>query len=242
MLPAIQSATPGRAPRWTTSATTPIAWTLTAHEARPGHELQFARMTGARRFDGARRVRVQQRECRRLGALRRSGDEGISARGRAHRFAADAHDARSARVPRSDVESRTVAAGAGAAFPDGRGGAVRADGQAGSGSLYVPLRPARRPSYYYGYTRFNALRTRVELAQAGRFNELAFHDFIVNQGLLPFDLLEQAVTTEFVPSRPSSKLLLGLGGGFLLLHAHRQGCRAARSCLRGRRTRRSAGW
>ncbi|HWK51297.1 MAG TPA: hypothetical protein VNR40_15490 [Steroidobacter sp.] len=44
-------------------------------------------------------------------------------------------------------------------------------------------------------------RTRVELGQARRFNALAFHDFIVNHGLLPFDLLEQAVMTEFVPAR-----------------------------------------
>lgn len=33
-----------------------------------------------------------------------------------------------------------------------------------------------------------------------RFNALAFHDFIVNRGLLPFDLLEQAGMTEFVPA------------------------------------------
>jgi len=35
----------------------------------------------------------------------------------------------------------------------------------------------------------------------GRFDELVFHDFIVNQGLLPFDLLEQAVMTELVPAK-----------------------------------------
>lgn len=66
---------------------------------------------------------------------------------------------------------------------------------------YTFRAPGQATSYYYGYTRFNALRTRVELAQPGRFNQLAFHDFIVNQGLLPFDLLEQAVMTEFVPAK-----------------------------------------
>jgi uncharacterized protein (DUF885 family) len=42
------------------------------------------------------------------------------------------------------------------------------------------------------------MRTRVELALPGRFDALAFHDFIINQGLLPLDLLEQAVLEEFV--------------------------------------------
>jgi len=35
---------------------------------------------------------------------------------------------------------------------------------------------------------------------------LAFHDFIVNQGLLPFDLLEQAVMSEFGPARTESTM------------------------------------
>lgn len=65
---------------------------------------------------------------------------------------------------------------------------------------YTFRAPGQATSCYYGYTRLNALRTRVELAQPGRFHELAFHDFIVNEGLLPFDLLEQAVMTEFVPA------------------------------------------
>jgi uncharacterized protein (DUF885 family) len=44
------------------------------------------------------------------------------------------------------------------------------------------------------------MRTRLELAMAGRFDEQRYHDFIVAQGPLPFDLLEQAVTEEFLGS------------------------------------------
>jgi uncharacterized protein (DUF885 family) len=44
----------------------------------------------------------------------------------------------------------------------------------------------------------NALRTRLELALAGRFDRHRYHDFIVAQGPLPFDLLEQAVEEEFL--------------------------------------------
>jgi uncharacterized protein (DUF885 family) len=43
----------------------------------------------------------------------------------------------------------------------------------------------------------NALRTRIELAQRDSFDEKRYHDFIVGQGLLPFDLLEKAVIEEF---------------------------------------------
>jgi HAMP domain-containing protein len=37
-----------------------------------------------------------------------------------------------------------------------------------------------------------------------RFNRLAFNDFIVAQGLLPPDLLAQAVETEFIPAQGPS--------------------------------------
>jgi hypothetical protein len=47
----------------------------------------------------------------------------------------------------------------------------------------------------------NALRTKVEIALPGKFSEQPYHDFIVRQGLLPFNLLEKAVMEEFVPSQ-----------------------------------------
>jgi hypothetical protein len=34
-----------------------------------------------------------------------------------------------------------------------------------------------------------------------KFREQPYHDFLVGQGLLPFDLLEKAVMEEFVPSQ-----------------------------------------
>jgi uncharacterized protein (DUF885 family) len=64
---------------------------------------------------------------------------------------------------------------------------------------YTFRSPGQATAYFYGYSRLNALRTRVELAQPGHFDALKFHDFIINQGLLPFDLLDQAVMSEFAP-------------------------------------------
>ena len=63
---------------------------------------------------------------------------------------------------------------------------------------YTFQAPGQATSYFYGYSRLNALRTRLELALAGRFDRHRYHDFIVAQGPLPFDLLEQAVEEEFL--------------------------------------------
>jgi uncharacterized protein (DUF885 family) len=61
--------------------------------------------------------------------------------------------------------------------------------------------PGQATSYFYGYSRLEALRTRVELALGSKFKEQPYHDFIIGEGLLPLDLLEQAVMTRFVESQ-----------------------------------------
>lgn len=175
-----------------------IAWTLTAHEARPGHELQFARML-ERGVSTARVVfafnsanvegwalyaeavmkeylpvegRIGSLQMRMMREARAFLDPmlnlGLLQPEAAQRFLME-EVLLSEPMAKQEVDRYTF----------------RAPGQA--------------TSYYYGYSRLNALRTRVELAQAGRFDEIAFHDFLVNQGLLPFDLLEKAVMAEFGP-------------------------------------------
>jgi uncharacterized protein (DUF885 family) len=61
--------------------------------------------------------------------------------------------------------------------------------------------PGQATSYFYGYSRLEALRIRVEIALGKKFKEQPYHDFIISEGLLPLDLLEQAVMTRFVPSQ-----------------------------------------
>lgn len=177
-----------------------IAWTLTAHEARPGHELQFARML-ERGVSTARVVfafnsanvegwalyaeavmkehlpvegRIGSLQMRMMREARAFLDPmlnlGLLQPEQALRFLMD-EVMLSEPMAKQEVDRYTFNA------------------------------PGQATAYYYGYTRLNALRTRVELAQAGKFDALAFHDFIVNQGLLPFDLLEQAVMTEFAPAK-----------------------------------------
>ena len=46
-----------------------------------------------------------------------------------------------------------------------------------------------------------ALRTQTELKLRDGFSQRAFHDFVLAQGLLPPDILKDAVMNEFVPSQ-----------------------------------------
>jgi uncharacterized protein (DUF885 family) len=65
---------------------------------------------------------------------------------------------------------------------------------------YTFVLPGQATSYFYGYSRLQALRTRAELALGDKFNQKAYHDFIISQGLLPLGMLEQTVMTDFVAS------------------------------------------
>ena len=60
--------------------------------------------------------------------------------------------------------------------------------------------PGQATSYFYGYTRWMQLRAETELALGPKFDRLRFHDFVLSQGLLPPDLMSEAVRTQFVPA------------------------------------------
>ena len=63
---------------------------------------------------------------------------------------------------------------------------------------YAFRSPGQATSYYYGYMSLMRLRTEVELALGDDFKQRQFHDFILKQGLLPPELLREAVLDEFV--------------------------------------------
>ena len=62
--------------------------------------------------------------------------------------------------------------------------------------------PAQATSYFYGYSRLQALRAETELmlSDRDRFDRKAFNDFLLAQGMLPPSLLDKAVHEEFIPS------------------------------------------
>jgi uncharacterized protein (DUF885 family) len=61
--------------------------------------------------------------------------------------------------------------------------------------------PGQANSYFYGFTRLMDLRKATEAALDSKFNQKAFHDFILAQGLLPPDLMRKAVMDDFVPAQ-----------------------------------------
>jgi uncharacterized protein (DUF885 family) len=66
---------------------------------------------------------------------------------------------------------------------------------------YTYRAPGQANSYFYGYTKLIALRKDTESALGSKFDQKKFHDFILAQGLLPPDLMRDAVMTGFVPQQ-----------------------------------------
>ena len=58
-----------------------------------------------------------------------------------------------------------------------------------------PNLPGKRPPNLYGYSRIVQLREATELALGNKFNRKAFNDFLIGQGMLPPDLIAEAVRT-----------------------------------------------
>jgi hypothetical protein len=176
------------------------AWTLSAHEGRPGHELQFTAMIErgvslARSMFAFNSVNVEgwalyaeaemvpyepldgqliALQFRLLRAARAMLDPmlnlGLTDRERA-RLVLENDVGLSPAMARQELDRYMM----------------RAPGQAGS--------------YFYGYSRIMELRMRTELALGAKFDRLKFNNFLLDQGLLPPDQLQSAVDEVFVPSQ-----------------------------------------
>ncbi|MBJ6981753.1 DUF885 domain-containing protein [Luteimonas sp. MC1572] len=177
-----------------------VAWTLSAHEGRPGHELQFTAMVErgislARTLFAFNSVNVEgwalyaeaemvphepidgqliALQFRLMRAARAMLDPmlnlGLIDRERANRLLID-DVVLSPAMARQEIDRYTF----------------NAPGQAGA--------------YFYGYTRILELRMETELALGARFDRLAFNNFLLDQGLLPPDQLAEAVRTQFIPAQ-----------------------------------------
>ena len=67
---------------------------------------------------------------------------------------------------------------------------------------YTYRAPGQATSYYFGYMNLRAMRMEAELALRDKFREKAFHDFVLAQGLLPPAQLRKAIMEDFVPAQP----------------------------------------
>ncbi len=177
-----------------------VTWALTVHEARPGHEMQFAAL-----------VENGTSLARSTYAFNSANVEGWGLYSEAimmeylplegQLFTLFARLQRAARMfmdpmvnlgqltPEDAVDFMVNQIGLSKAMASSEA------------DRYAFLAPGQATSYYYGYRNLQRLRTEVEMALGDRFNQRKYHDFILKQGLLPPELLRQAVLQEFVPAQ-----------------------------------------
>jgi uncharacterized protein (DUF885 family) len=173
------------------------AWTLTAHEARPGHELQFDSMVE----HGVSIARARY-------AFNSTNVEGW---GLYSEYLIRPHmplegqlvslDYRLLRAARAFLDPELQA---GKVTPEEAKRVLEQDVVQSPAfaeeevERYTYRAPGQANSYYYGFTKLIALRKDVEGTLGPKFNQKKYHDFILAQGLLPPDLLRKAVMEDFV--------------------------------------------
>jgi len=176
------------------------AWTLTAHEGRPGHELQFSAMV-------ERGVSIARSQF----AFNSVNAEGWALYSEMEMMPFEPHDGqlialqlRLLRAARAmldpmlnlgltdrDTAFRVLTADVGLSKPFAQQEVDR----------YMFRMPGQAGSYYYGYSRIMQLRAETEIALGPKFDRFAFNNFLLDQGLLPPDLIAKAVREEFVPAQ-----------------------------------------
>jgi uncharacterized protein (DUF885 family) len=173
------------------------AWTLTAHEARPGHELQFDAMLER----GVSLARIRY-------AFNSTNVEGW---GLYSEYITRPYmplegqlvslDYRLLRAARAflDPELQSGKIQPEEAYRVLEQDVVQSHAMAKQEvERYTYRAPGQANSYFYGYTKLLALRKDVEAALGPKFNQKKFHDFILSQGLLPPDLMRKTVMEDFV--------------------------------------------
>jgi hypothetical protein len=172
------------------------AWTLTSHEGRPGHELQFAAMVEhgvslARSLFAFNSVNVE-------GWALYAESEMLPYEPPAGQFAA--YQARLMRAARAYLDPML---NLGLITPE-RAHDVLTHDVGLSEALareeierYTYDSPGQATSYFYGYMRIQQLRLETELTLGPKFNRMAFN----GQGLLPPSQLAEAVRTQFIPQQ-----------------------------------------
>jgi len=177
-----------------------VAWTLTAHEARPGHELQFDSM-----------VEHGVSLARALYAFNSTNAEGW---GLYSEYIMQPYEPPDGQL--LTLQLRLLRAARAFLDPELQSGKVTPEQAYAVLEKDVVLShafateeverftyraPGQANSYFYGYTRLLALRKEAEGALGAKFDALRFHDFILSQGLLPPDLMRKAVLEDFVPKQ-----------------------------------------
>jgi len=177
-----------------------LSWALTAHEGRPGHELQFASIVEK----GVSKARVI------------FSFNSVNVEGWALYAEAEVKPYMPLEAQLAALQSRLMRAARAFLDPGLQAGTITREeatrvlreevGLSEGMALqeverYTFRSPGQATSYFCGYTRLMELRTEAERALGAKFDRQKYHDFILAQGLLPPALLRKAVMEEFVPSQ-----------------------------------------
>jgi len=173
------------------------SWTIIAHEARPGHELQFDKM-----------VEEGVSQARALYAFNSTNVEGwglyseyitrpyMPVEGQL--VSLDYRLLRAARAfldPELQAGTITQQQALDLLMKD----VVQSHAFAKQEVERYTLRaPGQANSYFYGFTKLVNLRKDTEKALGDKFSQQHFHDFILSQGILPPALIREAVMNDFV--------------------------------------------
>jgi hypothetical protein len=176
------------------------SWTLTAHEGRPGHELQFSTMT-------EKGVSIP----RALFAFNSTNAEGWGLYSEAEMQPYEPLEGQL-----MTLQNRLMRAARAILDPGLQLGTVTKeqamrvlrDDVCCSEAMatqeverYTFRAPGQATSYFVGYNRLLEIRSAAQRALGDRFNRQAFNDFVLSQGLLPPTLLRKAVVEDFIPSQ-----------------------------------------
>jgi hypothetical protein len=175
-----------------------VTWTLIAHEARPGHELQFDSM-----------VEQGVSLARALYAFNSTNAEGW---GLYSEYIMQPYEPAEGQL--LTLQLRLLRAARAFLDPELQSGKVTPEQAYQVLEQDVVLShafakeeverftyrsPGQANSYFYGYTRLLDLRRETEAALGAKFRQKRFHDFVLGQGLLPPELMRKAVLEDFVP-------------------------------------------
>jgi len=177
------------------------AWSLIAHEARPGHELQFISMV-----EGGVSV------ARAVFASNSTNAEGWGLYAEAIMLPHFPPEGRlfglQLRMMRAAREFLDPMVNLGRITPDAaqeflmREVTLSEPMSKQEADRYAFWSPGQAVSYLYGYTRLRELRMKAEILLGDKFDQREFHDLIIAQGLLPPKLLETAVMAELARRYP----------------------------------------
>jgi hypothetical protein len=194
----IPSTTGGSADEYDDFTYDAVSWTLIAHEARPGHELQFDSMVE----QGVSLARAHY-------AFNSTNAEGW---GLYAEYIMQPYEPLEGQL--MTLQLRLLRAARAFLDPELQSGAVTPEQAYAVLEKDVMLShafakeeverftyrsPGQANSYFYGYTRLLSLRKETERALGKKFDQKRFHDFILSQGLLPPELMRKAVLEDFVP-------------------------------------------